>query len=115
MSAPFGALLRARREASRKSMRGLARCLGLSPTYLSLVETGKLPPLGAEHTRTAATFIGCDAIELLQAALLERATISLDASESEAHRAAATALSTNWSVLSVTQLCAIRAIAEGER
>lgn len=111
----FGALLRDKRVVARKSLRGLAAVLGLSATYVSMVERGELPPFGADHVRSAATFIGCDAIELLRAAMDARATVSLDASATEAHRAAATALALNWGALTAGQLNVIRAIAEGER
>ena len=115
MSTTFGALMRDKRVAARKSLREFARALGLSATYVSCVERGELPPFGADHVRSAATFIGCDAIELLRAAMDARATVSLDASATEAHRAAATALALNWGALTAGQLNVIRAIAEGER
>lgn len=109
----FGTLLRNKRVAARKSLREFARVLGLSATYVSCVERNELPPFGVDHVRAAATFIGCDAIELLHAAMNARATVSLDASPSEAHRAAATALAMNWGALTAEQLDAIRAIADG--
>lgn len=95
-------------------MRALARRLDLSPTYLSQIETGKLPPLSAEHIRDAAVFIGCDAIELLRAAMDDRWTVELDASLGPAHRGAATALAMNWPALTEEQLLKIAAIANGD-
>jgi transcriptional regulator with XRE-family HTH domain len=111
----FGTLLRDQRVAARKSLRELARVLGLSATYVSCVERNELPPFGAEHVRAAAQYIGCDAIELLRAAMDARATVTLDASATDAHRAAATALAMNWGLLTAQQLDAIRTIVEGRQ
>jgi len=110
----FGALLRNRREASRKSLREFARCLGLSPSYVSMVELGKLPPFGADHIRAAAVFIGADPIELLQAAMADRNSVELDASVSQAHRTASTALAMHWHALTIQQLETIAAIVNGD-
>jgi transcriptional regulator with XRE-family HTH domain len=40
----FGKMLRAIREQRRLSVRKLARVIGISPTYLSKIERGELPP-----------------------------------------------------------------------
>lgn len=110
----FGALLRSQRVAARKSLRALAQCLDLSPTYLSMVEREELPPFGADHIGLAARFIGCDAVELLQSAINDRSTVKLEASLSDAHREAATALAMNWNTLTRVQLRAIECIATGK-
>lgn len=40
----FGKMLRTVREQRRLSVRKLARLIGISPTYLSKIERGELPP-----------------------------------------------------------------------
>lgn len=44
----FGEWVRGLRESSGKSLRSLARDLGVSPTYWSMVERGTTPPPNAE-------------------------------------------------------------------
>ena len=55
----FGALVRERRLAKGLSLRKFAEMIGVSPTYLSLVEKGKVErPPTAERVRKMAELLG---------------------------------------------------------
>ena len=57
----FGTTLRARRLAKGYSLRKFAEMAGISPTYLSLVETGNAEyPPAAERVRKMAELLGAD-------------------------------------------------------
>ncbi len=66
----FGKRVRALREKRLKedraySLRRFAARVGMSPTYLSKVERGDLPPPGEEKIKTIAKELGQDPDELL--------------------------------------------------
>lgn len=55
----FGAMVRRRRLAKKLSLRKFAEMVGVSPTYLSLVEQGKVErPPTAERVRKMAELLG---------------------------------------------------------
>lgn|SRR5690606_33158464 len=57
----FGTILRERRIAKGYSLRKFAEAIEVSPTYLSLVETGKSEyPPSAEKVRIMAELLGAD-------------------------------------------------------
>ncbi|HRQ75557.1 MAG TPA: helix-turn-helix transcriptional regulator [Phycisphaerales bacterium] len=57
----FGTLLREKRLAKGYSLRKFAEMVGVSPTYLSLIEQGKLEhPPTAERVRVMAKLLGED-------------------------------------------------------
>lgn len=59
--ADFGTTLRERRLAKGYSLRKFAEMAGISPTYLSLVETGNAEyPPAAERVRKMAELLGAD-------------------------------------------------------
>ncbi len=56
---PFGAFLREKRVAKEYSLRRFAELLGVSPTYLSHVEQGKVDsPITAKLAKRAAELLG---------------------------------------------------------
>lgn len=63
---PFGKYLRERRIAKDYSLRRFAELLGVSPTYLSHVEQGKVDsPLSVKLARRAAELLGESPDELI--------------------------------------------------
>jgi transcriptional regulator with XRE-family HTH domain len=72
MSAPkknFGSVLRARRVEKGFSLRKFAEKVGVSPTYLSLVETGQAPyQPTVDRIKKMAELLGADADEWIQLA-----------------------------------------------
>jgi transcriptional regulator with XRE-family HTH domain len=65
----FGQKLRELRQEKGLTLRGLAEATGLSFTYLSKVETGKVPYTpAADKIRALADALGVDALGLLEAA-----------------------------------------------
>lgn len=64
----FGQQVRRLRQARGLSLRRVARSLGVSPTYLSKVERGELPPLTEERLVALADILDQDLGELLQVA-----------------------------------------------
>ncbi len=65
----FGERLRELRHARGLTLRALAQAAGVDFTYLSKIETGKIPYTPAADTiRTLAHALGVDALELLQLA-----------------------------------------------
>lgn len=66
----FGERVRDLREAKAGSnpsftLRQFAQALKLSPSYISMMERGDLPPPKAENIKKMADLLGCDADELL--------------------------------------------------
>lgn len=66
----FGARVRELRENKAHSdpafsLRSFARTLGLSPTFISMVERGDMQPPKAENIKKMAELLECDADELL--------------------------------------------------
>ena len=72
MSAPkknFGTVLRARRVEKGFSLRKFAEKVGVSPTYLSLVETGQAPyQPTVDRIKKMAELLGADTDEWIQLA-----------------------------------------------
>jgi transcriptional regulator with XRE-family HTH domain len=65
-SGQFGRWLRQTREGQQVGLRALAEKMGISPTFLSRVETGAEPcPPAEPHLRVAATVLGVDADEVV--------------------------------------------------
>jgi transcriptional regulator with XRE-family HTH domain len=65
----FGEKLRAFRRAKGLTLRSLADAVGLSFTYLSKVENGRVPYTpAADKIRALAQVLGVDALELLRLA-----------------------------------------------
>jgi transcriptional regulator with XRE-family HTH domain len=60
----FGAFIRRERKAKGIKLREMARQVGVSPTFLSKVETEDWKP-GEDKLRKIAEAIGCDADELV--------------------------------------------------
>ena len=61
----FGNSIRWRRESKRIGLRALARSTALSPSYLSRIERGRVPPPSAEVVTRLARALGADAGDLL--------------------------------------------------
>ena len=61
----FGSLVRQERERRKIGLREMARQIGVSPTYLSLVERDEFPPPAEDKVAAIAKIIGCDRDELL--------------------------------------------------
>jgi transcriptional regulator with XRE-family HTH domain len=57
-SLPFGALVRALRQARGLSLRALAQGIGRDASYLSRIETGQKPPPAAETIEQLAAVLG---------------------------------------------------------
>jgi HTH-type transcriptional regulator, competence development regulator len=65
----FGERLRELRQKRGMTLRGLADATGLNFTYLSKIETGKVPYTpSVEKIRDLAEALGVDSLELLQVA-----------------------------------------------
>lgn len=61
----FGAQVRRNREAMKIGLREMAKKIGVSPTYLSLIERGDLDPPAEDKVVRIAEVIGRDPDELL--------------------------------------------------
>ena len=61
----FGSLVRQERERRKIGLREMARQIGVSPTYLSLVERDEFPPPAEDKVAAIAKIIGRDRDELL--------------------------------------------------
>ena len=61
----FGAFIRRQRETREIGLRGMAKMIGVSATYLSKVERNEIPPPTEAKVRAIARIIECDADELL--------------------------------------------------
>ena len=61
----FGSLVRQERERRKIGLREMARQIGVSPTYLSLVERDEFPPPAEDKVTAIAKIIGRDRDELL--------------------------------------------------
>jgi transcriptional regulator with XRE-family HTH domain len=61
----FGALVRREREAKKIGLREMAKMLGVSPTYLSMIERGAIKPPAEDRVKGIAAIIGRDPDELL--------------------------------------------------
>ena len=61
----FGSLVRQERERRKIGLREMARQIGVSPTYLSLVERDEFPPPAEDKVAAIAKIIGFDRDELL--------------------------------------------------
>lgn len=110
----FGALLRASRERSGKSLRQLAAHLDLSSAHLSFVGRGQNRPLKEADIKRAAAFLGADERALLAAAIETRGVAKLAAvGVSDRHLVVGAALARAWRELTQEQLEAIAAVIEG--
>lgn len=79
MRSKFGDLLRAARKRSGKSMRDLARHLGVSIVFISDVERGNRAPLKPERIMSATEFLGVNPEPFLLAAAKSKGSFELDA------------------------------------
>jgi HTH-type transcriptional regulator, competence development regulator len=61
----FGETVRRLREERKIGLRQFAKMLGVSPTYVSQIERGELPPPAEDKVKAMAKFLGQDADELL--------------------------------------------------
>jgi HTH-type transcriptional regulator, competence development regulator len=61
----FGSLVRQERERLKIGLREMARRIGMSPTYLSMIERDKFPPPAEDKITAIAQIIGSDRDELL--------------------------------------------------
>jgi ribosome-binding protein aMBF1 (putative translation factor) len=61
----FGAFVRREREAKEIGLRGMAKMIGVSPTYQSKVERDEFPPPAEDKVKAIAQIIKCDTDELL--------------------------------------------------
>ena len=64
----FGTLIKKHRLAKHIGLRELAKMIGKSPSYLSEIESGRVPPPSAEMIIDIAGALGGDKNELLAAA-----------------------------------------------
>jgi len=65
MSNEFGKILRREREMNKIGLREMAKMIGVSPTYLSRVERGEVPPFSEGRIRDIAGILCLDVDELL--------------------------------------------------
>lgn len=63
----FGAVVRRRRRAARLSQEALAAAAGLTPVYVSRIETGKATPT-IDAVAALASGLACSASELVREA-----------------------------------------------
>ena len=61
----FGAFIRREREGKGIGLREMARMIGVSPTYLSMVERDVMQPPAEDKVKAIAKIINCDADDLL--------------------------------------------------
>jgi transcriptional regulator with XRE-family HTH domain len=61
----FGEFVRRERERKGIGLREMAKMIGISPTYLSMVERDVLAPPAEDKIKAIAQVIGCDVDELL--------------------------------------------------
>jgi transcriptional regulator with XRE-family HTH domain len=61
----FGAFIRREREAKNIKLRGMAKLIGVSPTYQSKVERDEFPPPAEDKVKAIAKIIGCDEDDLM--------------------------------------------------
>jgi transcriptional regulator with XRE-family HTH domain len=61
----FGAFVRREREGKGIGLREMAKMIGVSPTYLSMIERDVFAPPAEDKVRAIAQVIGCDVDELL--------------------------------------------------
>lgn len=61
----FGATVRRERERQKIGLRQAAKTIGVSPTYLSMVERDEFPPPAEGKVRAIAKLLGLDEDELL--------------------------------------------------
>jgi transcriptional regulator with XRE-family HTH domain len=61
----FGAFIRREREAKEIGLREMAKKIGVSPTYLSLVELDRLAPPAEDRVKGIAKVLGCNPDELM--------------------------------------------------
>jgi transcriptional regulator with XRE-family HTH domain len=61
----FGAFVRQQRESKNIGLREMAKLIGVSPTYLSMVERDMMAPPAEDKVRAIAQIIECDGDELL--------------------------------------------------
>lgn len=64
----FGELLRESRLAKGMTLRKFAEALGVSPTYISGIENGTLPPPTSDRIAAIATLLDLDSDELVEVA-----------------------------------------------
>jgi transcriptional regulator with XRE-family HTH domain len=60
----FGSVVRGRRQEREITLRGFASMIGISPTYLSKVERGELPPPAPDKIVLIAERLGLDEDDL---------------------------------------------------
>ena len=61
----FGAFIRREREGKGIGLREMAKMIGVSPTYLSMVERDAMMPPAEDKVKAIANIINCDADDLL--------------------------------------------------
>ena len=61
----FGAFIRHERKRKGIGLREMARMIGVSPTYLSMVERDAMLPPAEDKVKAIAKIINCDADDLL--------------------------------------------------
>lgn len=112
----FGDLVRTQRTRMRRSLREVARGLGLTPSYISDIERGHRAAPAPPIVRRWAALIGADADALVEAALTDRKSVVLALDEEDragARNRAAVALARSWEELSDQDLQKIVALVEG--
>ncbi len=65
MGQTFGATVRREREKQKIGLRQAAKMIGVSPTYLSMVERAEFPPPAEDKVRAIARLLGLNEDELL--------------------------------------------------
>jgi len=61
----FGAFVRQEREKKQIGLREMAKIIGVSPTYLSMVERDVFPPPAEDKVKAIAKFVECDGDDML--------------------------------------------------
>lgn len=106
----FGERLRQARLAAGVKHDALASAIGSSRTHLLDVEFGRRGPLRRDQITAAAEYLGVSPVPLIEAAIMDRGSIQLEA-PSPFVLAVAVSLGSAWGKLSIDDLQAIGTIA----
>ena len=112
----FGAILRAARESSQKTLKEVSEGMGWSIVYLSDIERDRRNPPSNKTIESLAAILKCSAKKLLDQANKDRNRIEipLDANKNRQAGEAALVLARRWTELSEEQLINIMKIVKEE-
>lgn len=94
----FGNFLRSKRKEAGRTLKDLARCLGISVAYLSDIERGNRAPLPTDQLERISKFLSVDLAILRVKAAETRGVFELEPISPQ-HRRTGTALMQKWDSL----------------